>query len=176
MVLDLYAVRDATDFVHPLQPRYGWWEHVPATIFQGQAYIRWEGYLRVDTPGTWVFRVEKTDGLVMLIDGDYAIMSRGCKGEVSSMTTKNELSEGLHPITLLIYTNRNAFALVVEVKKPGETEFHAFSESMLTHLDAAYLLHQSEPSSRSNTHSRRHHHGNALGDLGVDGVCRLGHR
>ena len=134
MVLDLYAVRDATDFVHPLQPRYGWWEHVPATIFQGQAYIRWEGYLRVDTPGTWVFRVEKTDGLVMLIDGDYAIMSRGCKGEVSSMTTKNELSEGLHPITLLIYTNRNAFALVVEVKKPGETEFHAFSESMLTHL------------------------------------------
>ena len=134
MVLDLYAVRDATDFVHPLQPRYGWWEHVPATIFQGQAYIRWEGMLRVDTSGTWFFRVGKTDGLVVLIDGNYAILSRGCSGEMSSMTTKKELSEGFHALTVLTYTNRNAFALVMEVKMPGETEFHAFSEGMLVHL------------------------------------------
>ena len=134
MVLDLYAVRDATDFVHPLQPRYGWWEHVPATIFQGQAYIQWEGLLRVDTPGTWFFRVWKTDGFVMWIDKDYTVMSRGCNGKMTSVMTKNELSEGLHSVTLITYTNRNAFALAVEVKMPGETEFHAFPEGVLTHL------------------------------------------
>ena len=131
---DTYAVREETVFMHPLQPRYGWWPNIPYVIFLGQAYIEWSGMFKANVTGDWRFRIQKVDGFELLIDDKQVASLLGCKGEVSQSIFQASLTEGYHSIEIFYFTNQDQFILTIEIQRPDEEGYHSLEEDLISYL------------------------------------------
>lgn len=120
---DLYAVREQTSLQYAMQPRNGWWPHVPSAIFQQQAYVEWTGMLSLNISGLWKFRVRRLDVFELYIDGEMIGQPSSCQGYMNDKLLEKVLEEGYHPLRIVWAVNRNPFMLTIDLQGPMDEDY-----------------------------------------------------
>lgn len=81
-----------------------------------------EGYLLVDEPGEYAFRLTSDDGSLLAIDGETVIWNKGLHAPLP-MTGRVRLDAGLVPLRVLMFENTGGAYLRLEWQRPDADGF-----------------------------------------------------
>ncbi|MCE6990865.1 alkaline phosphatase family protein [Dyadobacter sp. CY323] len=80
--------------------------------------VNFEGFIRIDQPGKYLFTTQSDDGSKLFVDGKEVVDNDGNHG-VKEETGTIELTAGKHPIRVEYYNNGGGFWLDAFYKGPG---------------------------------------------------------
>jgi hypothetical protein len=81
--------------------------------------VRWNGYLRVQEPGTYGLKCVNDDGAIVRMDGQAILSNWGCH-DIIQRETKLYLARGDHPIQIDYFQYANFYDFRLEWRPPGK--------------------------------------------------------
>lgn len=92
----------------------------PFNTTQATAYsVRWTGYVKVDTAGSYTFSTVSDDGVRLRLDGNTVIDDFTDHAATTDTSGPQILAAGYHPVTLEYYQNRGVARIRLSWNGPG---------------------------------------------------------
>ncbi len=94
---------------------------------------RWQGYIRIDKPGTYSFRLESDDGSRLYINGKKVVSNDGSH-ELRDRTGTVKLTRGYHDIAIVYYNSGSIAGLYATWNRENETRRELDSSNLFADI------------------------------------------
>ncbi len=101
--------------------------------------VQMVGYLKLDNPGEWQFRVNSNDGIEIFIEDEKIVSDPSYHSDrVTDSDIIQIQTSGYHRILLRYYQRKGTATLEFYWKPPGNTEFTNIPETAYWHIPVKY--------------------------------------